>query len=39
MKYLGYIREQDIWVKFEADSPDQATPEASGYDAVIEDDE
>ena len=39
MKYRGYIKEENRWEKFEADSPEEATPEASGYDGVVEDDE
>ena len=32
--YAGYVEERDYWEPFGSDSPEEATPEASGYDLV-----
>lgn len=36
IKYKGFIKEENRWEDFESDDPKQATPEASGYDEVVE---
>lgn len=34
MKYRGYDERKKQWEFFEADTEEQATPEATGYDKV-----
>jgi hypothetical protein len=34
-KYKGYDKEKNTWTVFTSNNPEDATPEASGYDEVI----
>ena len=37
-KYLGFRKDRNQWEKFSLSNPEDATPENSGYEEVIEDD-